>query len=135
MGKACCGCLARTTEATAGTEQIKLGPAGNYKLTGIPQPSDCFLMGETSYAGQFYDADAPSVVAYSLPRDGHHRSTSGFYHNGSMNLLYVDGHVSNIKGRKTSKKSRVIASHQQILRYDNESKESISAASAEKIGS
>ena len=36
-------------------------------------------------------------------------------------------------GRKTSKKSRIIASHQQILRYDNESKESISAASAEKI--
>ncbi|WP_345975141.1 D-glycero-beta-D-manno-heptose-7-phosphate kinase [Sulfurimonas sp. HSL3-7] len=36
-------------------------------------------------------------------------------------------------GRKTSKKSRVIASHQQILRYDNESKETISAESVEKI--
>ena len=35
--------------------------------------------------------------------------------------------------RKTSKKSRVIASHQQILRYDKESKEDISAASVEKI--
>ena len=37
------------------------------------------------------------------------------------------------KGRKTSKKSRVIASHQQILRYDNESKETITAESVEKI--
>ncbi|MGB5964440.1 MAG: D-glycero-beta-D-manno-heptose-7-phosphate kinase [Sulfurimonadaceae bacterium] len=36
-------------------------------------------------------------------------------------------------GRKTSKKSRVIAANQQILRYDNESKETISAASVEKI--
>ncbi len=36
-------------------------------------------------------------------------------------------------GRKTSKKSRVIAAHQQILRYDNESKETISAASVQRI--
>jgi len=36
-------------------------------------------------------------------------------------------------GRKTSKKSRVIASNQQILRYDKESKETISSASVEKI--
>ena len=37
------------------------------------------------------------------------------------------------EGRKTSKKSRVIASNQQILRYDNESKEDITAESVEKI--
>ena len=37
------------------------------------------------------------------------------------------------EGRKTSKKSRVIASHQQILRYDKESKEDISDTSVEKI--
>lgn len=36
-------------------------------------------------------------------------------------------------GRKTSKKSRVIAANQQILRYDNESKETIAADSVEKI--
>ncbi len=36
-------------------------------------------------------------------------------------------------GRKTSKKSRVIAANQQILRYDKESKETISSASVEKI--
>ncbi len=36
-------------------------------------------------------------------------------------------------GRKTSKKSRVIAANQQILRYDKESKETISSASIAKI--
>lgn len=35
--------------------------------------------------------------------------------------------------RKTSKKSRVVASNQQILRYDNESKELITAESEQKI--
>ncbi len=37
------------------------------------------------------------------------------------------------EGRKTSKKSRVIASHQQILRYDKESKEAIEEASVDQI--
>jgi len=37
------------------------------------------------------------------------------------------------EGRKTSKKSRVIASSQQILRYDKESKEDISEDSVQKI--
>jgi len=37
------------------------------------------------------------------------------------------------KGRKTSKKSRIIASNQQILRYDKESKESIDKASERAI--
>ena len=35
--------------------------------------------------------------------------------------------------RKTSKKSRIVASNQQILRYDRESKESISDASAQAV--
>ena len=37
------------------------------------------------------------------------------------------------EGRKTSKKSRVIASHQQILRYDKESKDAIEEGSVDKI--
>jgi len=37
------------------------------------------------------------------------------------------------EGRKTSKKSRVIASHQQILRYDKESKDEIEEESVNKI--
>jgi D-beta-D-heptose 7-phosphate kinase/D-beta-D-heptose 1-phosphate adenosyltransferase len=37
------------------------------------------------------------------------------------------------KGRKTSKKSRIIASNQQILRYDKESKDRVDATSEEAI--
>ncbi len=37
------------------------------------------------------------------------------------------------KDRKTSKKSRLMASHSQVLRYDNESKEEITYISQEKI--
>lgn len=37
------------------------------------------------------------------------------------------------EGRKTSKKSRIIASNQQILRYDKESKEDVSQESVDKI--
>ena len=37
------------------------------------------------------------------------------------------------KGRKTSKKSRIIASNQQILRYDKESKDAIDPISEEAI--
>jgi D-beta-D-heptose 7-phosphate kinase/D-beta-D-heptose 1-phosphate adenosyltransferase len=36
-------------------------------------------------------------------------------------------------GRKTSKKSRVLATHQQIIRYDNESKDDINAKSEERL--
>jgi len=53
---------------------------------------------------------------------------------GMLKKIGVD--VANIKiehGRKTSKKSRVIASSQQILRYDKESKEQISKILADDI--
>jgi len=51
-----------------------------------------------------------------------------------LNAINVD--TSNLivqNGRKTSKKSRVIAVSQQVLRYDKESKNSISTASVAKI--
>ena len=51
-------------------------------------------------------------------------------------LQDIDVEISNLifqKNRKTSKKSRVIAVSQQILRYDKESKEDIEAESVAKI--
>lgn len=95
------GYYPQTNTAETVPDNIRLGPAGGYTLADLKSPSECFLMGESSYAAQFYDADASSVAAYNLPRDGHHRCTSGFYHDGTMNLLYSDGHVGNIKGRKS----------------------------------
>ncbi|HIC44807.1 MAG TPA: D-glycero-beta-D-manno-heptose-7-phosphate kinase [Sulfurimonas sp.] len=46
--------------------------------------------------------------------------------------IKTEGLVSQ-KGRKTSEKSRIIASNQQILRYDKESKEDISTESVQEI--
>lgn len=91
-------------------KEIKFGPAGGYKVSQIQQPSDCMLMGETSYAAQFYDAQHPAVKAISpaIKPYGHHRMTSGFYHNNSMNVIYVDGHVGNIKGIPCSPDTRFI---------------------------
>jgi prepilin-type processing-associated H-X9-DG protein/prepilin-type N-terminal cleavage/methylation domain-containing protein len=96
------GYYPQTNAAETVPDNIRLGPAGGYTLADLTHPSECFLVGETSYAAQFYDADSPSFAAYNLPRDGHHRCTSGFYHNGTMNLLYADGHIENIKGKRTS---------------------------------
>ncbi len=43
-----------------------------------------------------------------------------------LDKLNVDKHLVLDENRKTTKKSRIIASHQQVVRYDNESKEDIS---------
>lgn len=80
--------------------EIKLGPAGGYKFSQIQIASSCMMMGETSYASQLYDIESPKTVSYNLPRDGHHRITSGFYHNQSMNITFADGHINNINGRR-----------------------------------
>jgi len=45
----------------------------------------------------------------------------------------VNQHIITQDGRKTSQKSRIIASHQQVVRYDKESKENISKFSQEQI--
>jgi len=53
---------------------------------------------------------------------------------GMLNAIGVDTqNIITQEGRKTSKKSRVIAVSQQILRYDKESKDSISESSVKKI--
>lgn len=50
------------------------------------------------------------------------------------NLLdNVEQYLITQNGRKTSQKSRIIASHQQVVRYDKESKEDIGVTSQQKI--
>lgn len=85
---------------TAGSPEIKLGPAGRYKYTQIRCPSGCMLLIETSYYGQVYDAENENVRSYALPSEGHHRNTSGFFHKNQMNLMFVDGHVESVIGIK-----------------------------------
>jgi len=84
--------------ATAASGEIKLGPAGGYKSTQISQPSACMLMAETSYAGRIYDARCKEAKALNLALAGHHRLTSGFYHSGAMNVMFVDGHIDKVRG-------------------------------------
>ncbi len=91
-----------------GSTEIKLGPGGKYRFYEIKYPSDCLLMGETSYAAQFYDAEHPNVKDLHLPIDGHHRMTTGFFHDGTMNMIFVDGHVGNIKGVKSPVDDRYV---------------------------
>lgn len=100
--------------ATATSNEIRLGAAGGYKSTQIRQPSACMLMAETSYAGRIYDALYDATMASKLflidHLVGHHRRTSGFYHNNSMNIMYVDGHINNLRGIKCQKDDQFIPS-------------------------
>lgn len=83
----------------AARPEVRFGPGGNYKFSQIRQPSGCMLMMETSYYGQVYDMMNPKLLQYQPDWQGHHRYTSGFYHNKGMNLMYVDGHIERIKGK------------------------------------
>ena len=83
---------------TQGSPELRFGPAGGYRYTDIKQASGCMLMMETSYYGQVYDCDNSNLDMYNPDSQGHHRNTSGFYHDGWMNLMFVDGHVDKIKG-------------------------------------
>ena len=82
-----------------GSPELRFGPAGGYRYTQIKQSSGCMLMMETSYYGQVYDAENDNLRQYKPETGGHHRNTSGFYHDGWMNLMFVDGHVDRIKGQ------------------------------------
>lgn len=84
---------------TQGSPELRFGPAGGYRYTQIKQSSGCMLMMETSYYGQVYDAENDNLRQYKPDAGGHHRNTSGFYHDGWMNLIFVDGHVDRIKGQ------------------------------------
>ncbi len=77
---------------------VRFGPGANLRFQQITNPSQCMLMAETSYCGQIYDAAHPNATLVNLRTDGHHRQTSGFYHAGSMNLTFVDGHIDLFRG-------------------------------------
>jgi prepilin-type N-terminal cleavage/methylation domain-containing protein len=87
-------------EATSRRPGCKLGPAGGYRFSNIRRPSSCMLMVETSYSYHIYDVENPNVSSLGLRQTGHHRQTSGFFHKGSMNVLFVYGHVEKIQGKK-----------------------------------
>jgi prepilin-type N-terminal cleavage/methylation domain-containing protein/prepilin-type processing-associated H-X9-DG protein len=82
---------------------LKLGPAGGYKFMEVRQSSSAMLLVETSYWGNVYDWDSAAIQNFGgIIKDGHHRNTTGFFHNGATNVLYVDGHIGSIKGKKAA---------------------------------
>ena len=83
--------------------ELKFGPAGGYRMTQIRFGSECMLMMETSYFGQIYDMYSQKLKKYNPCYQGHHRYTSGFYHNNGMNIMFVDGHVERVKGINAEK--------------------------------
>jgi prepilin-type N-terminal cleavage/methylation domain-containing protein/prepilin-type processing-associated H-X9-DG protein len=100
------GCYQKATAGggwTSSSPEVRLGPAGGYRYSRIESPSECMLMVETSYYGQIYDCDNSKVSSLRLEQEGHHRNTSGFYHSEKMNLLFVDGRVAPIKGRRAER--------------------------------
>ena len=52
---------------------------------------------------------------------------------GMLDAINVEGFLIEEENRKTSKKSRIIAGHQQVVRYDRESKDSIVEKTAHTI--
>ena len=83
--------------------EIRLGPAGRFKTLQVRKPSSVMLLMETSCDRFIVDCKHPKAQAFGLSTDMriHHRRTSGFYHYGSMNVVFVDGHVDSIKGKKS----------------------------------
>lgn len=93
------------------SSEIKFGPAGGYKFSEVKNSSSCMLMGETSYASQFYDIENSSLAAYGIMPYGHHRMTSAFFHAGKMNTLMVDGHIEVIDKIKCNSQPQFIPSY------------------------
>ncbi len=83
---------------TLASPELRFGPGGKYKLDNIRMASDCMFMIETSYYGQVYDIYNPNLLQYNPDWQGHHRYTSGFYHDQAMNIMFVDSHIGRVKG-------------------------------------
>jgi prepilin-type processing-associated H-X9-DG protein len=80
----------------------RLGAASGLKVFEIPSPASVMYFMETSYWYRIVDGEheAASMLGFNLSSREHHRISSGFYHLGSMNTTFVDGHIESVKGRE-----------------------------------
>ena len=93
--------------------RISLGLFGRkFPLSSIRRPGRTCLAIESSNYDKVADLDHPNAIAaFDNARDSaalgwaktryHHRVTSGFYHDGNMNIVYADSHVARRQGIKT----------------------------------
>lgn len=100
---------AATDFAMGGGSRINLGLFGGEGRVGdVRSPSSCMMLGETTNYDKVADFDHPAVQdafaaagasASSARSRFHHRATSGFFHQGRMNIYYMDGHSAPLAGR------------------------------------
>ncbi len=100
---------AETDYAMGGGTRIALGLFGG--KGNIDEPicaAECMLIGEATNYCKIADLDHPAAqAAFSAAgadlggsrRRFHHRATSGFFHNGRMNVYFADGHGSAVRGK------------------------------------
>ena len=115
------GHLCREYAAGRVTQAIALLPARTDTawFRGIAPFTICFLHGRLRFSGTDTGAPFPSMAVYLGPNPKrfadafadaggdlagsrkrfHHRATSGFFHNGRMNVYFADGHGSAVKGK------------------------------------
>lgn len=74
---------------------------GRGKITSPAFPSACMMLGENCNYDRVLDCDHPSVNISdkNIRERMHYRYTSGFYHDGRMNILFADGHSAPIAGK------------------------------------
>ncbi len=89
--------------------RIKLGLFGGEGNIDDPAcAAECMLIGESTNYNKIADLDHPAaqkafadagVEPEASRKRFHHRATSGFFHNGGMNVYFADGHGSAVKGK------------------------------------
>ncbi len=103
---------AETDFAMGSGKRIRLGLFGAGKdsnMDTINTAAACMMLGETSNYGKVADLDHPAAeaaftaagvsISNSVRRSFGHRSTSGFYHEGKMNVYFTDGHGESVTGQ------------------------------------
>jgi prepilin-type N-terminal cleavage/methylation domain-containing protein/prepilin-type processing-associated H-X9-DG protein len=103
-----------TTMAMGGGVPIQIGLfGGRGKITDAASPAECFAVGETFNYDRVLDMDHPAILAALQKKNAageigtmrtrmHYRATGAFYHEGKMNLCYLDSHVAAMKGIQVS---------------------------------
>ena len=82
---------------------------GQGKISQAKSPSKCMMLGDSTTYNKIIDMNHPLMIEIYDEEGGnqdfamtryHYRSTAGFFHNGRINIGYVDGHAAPLPGRK-----------------------------------
>ena len=108
-------------------EVNRISPEAPVQVVDIIKESSV-LGGAGNVVNNLYALDSEVTVLSVIGQD-----SVGLELKEMLEAIQVQHHLIEQKNRKTSKKSRIIASNSQIVRYDKESKEEITEESQEKL--